>query len=83
MNYFAFILLSHADKEKEVWRNGTLVAERDDNFNHYELYQVNNFYVEKQCDLSGVAFQISKTFRAACYLDPYLNNIDITSVYSG
>lgn len=83
MNYFSFILLSQSDKQREVWKNGTLVAERDDNFYHYELYQLNNFYVEKQFDLSGLFSQISRTFRAACYLDPYLNNIDITSVYNG
>ena len=82
MNYFAFILLSHEDKEKEVWKNGTLVAERDDNTHHYELFQLNNFYVERESDRSGIVSQISKTFRAACYLDPYLNNIDITSVYT-
>jgi hypothetical protein len=83
MNYFAFILLSQTDKLKEIWRNGTLVAEREDGSYHYELYQLGNYYAEKQFDVRGRISQISKTFRAACYLDPYLNNIDITSLYSG
>jgi phenylalanyl-tRNA synthetase alpha subunit len=82
MNYFAFILLSQADKLKELWRNGTLIAERNDRTHHYELYQVENFYVEKQIDFSGRMLQISKTFKSLYYLDPYLENIDTSSLYT-
>jgi len=81
MNYLTFNLLAQAGKIKEVWKNGVLIAERDDNCHHYELYQLNNFYVEKQTNLSGRISHISKTFRSACYLDPYLDSIDITSIY--
>ena len=83
MNYFAFNLLSQAEKLREIWKNGTLVAEREEGRYHYELYQLGNYYAEKQLDLRRHISQISKTFRAACYLDPYLISIDITSLYSG
>jgi hypothetical protein len=80
MNYFSFALLSQTDKLKEIRKNGILIAERSDRFYHYELYQFNNYYAEKQSDRAGRVSQISKTFKAASYLDPYLDTIDITSV---
>ncbi|MGC4039016.1 MAG: hypothetical protein QM764_23865 [Chitinophagaceae bacterium] len=80
MNYFSFMLLSQQDKMQEIWKNGTLIAERQEGLYQYELYQLENFYAEKQSHLLLNTSEVAKTFTAPCYLEPWLKSINISDI---
>ena len=80
MNYLEFNLSSEEDKFCELWRNGVLIAERQTGLCKYELYQIDDFYVEQVSHRHWNILKIAKTFKATRYLDPYLERVDISSL---
>ncbi|MES1216160.1 MAG: hypothetical protein ABUT20_11640 [Bacteroidota bacterium] len=80
MNYFEFNLLPEIEKLSETWANGVLIGERNSGAARYELYQLEDFYVELVRHPHRKIIQITRTFRATCYLDPYLQAVDISVI---
>jgi len=78
MNYVEFNLLSEENKFGEIWRNGVLIAERQTGLCKYELFQIQDYYVEQVCHLHWNIRKIAKTFKGTGYLEPYLAGIDIS-----
>ena len=80
MTYFEFNLLPEEGKIKEIGVSGTLIAERRKGICKYELYQLEDFYVEQLCYNFWNIRKTNRTFRTTCYLEPYLADIDISAV---
>ena len=80
MTYFDFNLSSEVDKLGEIWANGVLIAERQTGLYKYELYQIEDYYVEQVSHLHWNIRKIAKTFKTIAYLDPYLSSIDISAI---
>jgi len=83
MNYFSFVLLPQTGKMKEIRMNGVLIAERKDALYHYELFQLGDYYAERQSHQQRDITRISRTFRGLSYLDPYLPDIDVSGLLDG
>ena len=59
---------------------GVPVAELEDEHFNYMLYQYSDFYVEAKYLKTSYAFYSLNAFAAkSCYLDLYLNKIDIAA----
>ena len=80
MTYFEFNLSSEEDKLREIWNSGVLIAERQTGLCKYDLYQIDNYYVEQVSHLHWNIRKIVKTFKGTSYLDAYLAGIDISSL---
>ncbi len=65
-----------------VWKHGAIVSSRVDNNYKYILLQLYGFYVEIRYDAKSNALDFVTNFVGTDRLDPYLSNIDISSLFS-
>lgn len=73
----------HNDEQVDiVWKHGAIVSSRVEERNKFILLQVFGFYVEIQYDAASNALDFVTTFVGTDRLDPYLDNIDISSLFS-
>ncbi len=66
---------------RAVWYSGILVAERSEKTYRFELYQLEDFYVEQQIHLDLNVRKAVRAFRGTNDLDKYLESIDITALH--
>jgi len=67
--------LTHTQQKTILNIVGIPIAKRQENYFAYQLYSLDNFYVEI-CQLNE-AFSYIKAFTSVDALDPYLNAINI------
>lgn len=82
MTLYQFNRLDEMEQLEAIWDNGVKVAEREDEVNRYNLYQIDAFYVEEEWHKE---YGVRRAFRSfastnAEMLQPYLDKIDIKGV---
>lgn len=80
MRFLEFSLLPESEKMRIIWMTGILIDEREEGSCRYELFQLEDFYVEQQFHYN-VRMAI-KSFKSCEQLEPYLSRIDISSLFS-
>jgi hypothetical protein len=80
MNFYQFTRLPEISKMRAVWYSGVLVAERSEKSYRFELYQLEDFYVEQQVHMDLNVRKAVKAFRCTSDLDKYLELIDVTAL---
>lgn len=65
-----------------IWDKATKIAEREDDINRYNLYQIDSFYVEEEFHKE---YNVRRAFRSfsstdSHLLQPYLGKIDISGI---
>jgi hypothetical protein len=75
-----FKLLSDPGKLDFLETECTLIAKRYQGYNTYELYQAGQLYIELQVYVRQCIYRQYFSFDDPLYLDPYLENIDISSI---
>lgn len=79
MDIFEFLQLTEEERVMALWK-GVKVAERAEENMKYELYQFDDFYAEVEKNEFGFYKSISNTFVTTAFLEPYLEQIDISSL---
>ena len=82
MTFKQFKYLSEDDQESLLWRKGVELARKSDTFYNYILFQVDGFYMELQYVMPQRNIVRIACFEDTTYLEPYLRNIDIGSLYT-
>jgi hypothetical protein len=72
-----FNKLSQLEKLKTVWAS-VVIAKRADEIFHYELYQINNFYVEVRIWKENKSINTLHASDNTEILKPYSNLFDIS-----
>ncbi|WP_423149723.1 hypothetical protein [Rubrolithibacter danxiaensis] len=80
MTLYEFISLNTADKANAVW-NGTFIGNREDTAFKYQLYCIDEFFVEVKYDAEENKIVGFKPFKSRKLIDVYLNNISISDMY--
>ena len=81
MRLSEFLLLGEEEKKKTVLHDAILISKRKDEKEIIFLFQLNNFYIEAQCDFvnkSVIEYRVSNTTRL---IDPYLDCIPIGGLF--
>ncbi|MBL7710698.1 MAG: hypothetical protein JNJ86_16630 [Chitinophagaceae bacterium] len=84
MTLYQFNMLDEAEQLEAIWDKSTKLDEREDSDFLYILYQIDNFYIEEKIRKEGNIRHAFKSFTStsASLLQPYLDQIDITSINS-
>lgn len=79
MTLYEYNALDELEQLEAIWEHGVLVAEREDEINHYKLYQIDAFYVEEELHKEYNVRRALRSFAStnAAMLQPYLDKIDI------
>jgi hypothetical protein len=80
MTMHRFNRLSRKYKLMVIYFVGVPLLKRKDADRTLQIYQVHDFYVECAYLSSRFIFKIVRSFRDTSALDPYLEQIDISSV---
>ncbi len=73
--------LGETDQEFILWARGVVLGQRVEEINMYVLFQVDGFYIEVQFHKPTAAVIGFHTFDDTDLLEPYLEQIDIDSVF--
>ena len=77
MGIYDFTTLSSIDQAKEVWTHGAFLCSRSKSLKKYNLYALDNFYVEMLYDGRDKEIKGIKSFRSERLLTPYLSKITL------
>lgn len=80
MKLSEFLLLSEEEKKKIVLHDAILISKRKNEEEIIFLFQLNNFYIEAQCDYvnkSVIEYRVSNATR---FIEPYLDSIHIGDI---
>jgi len=77
-----FNYLNGVEKTEVLSIMGVFLGERNDGCFRITLYQVDNFYVEIYYHTTRYFYICVRSFEDAGELSPYLEDIDISEVYS-
>lgn len=82
MTLYQFNMLDESEQLEAIWDRSTTLAERQDAEFLYILYQIDSFYIEEKVQKDGNIRHAFKSFAStsASLLQPYLDQIDITSL---
>lgn len=82
MTLYQFNMLDEAEQLEAIWSKSTKLAEREDAGYIYIFYQIDSFYIEEKIRKEGNIRHAFKSFASttASLLQPYLDQIDITSI---
>lgn len=79
MTLYQFNSLDELEQLEAIWEHGVKVAEREDDTNRYNLYQIDSFYVEeefhKEYNMHRAFYSFASTNPEK--LKPYLDKIDV------
>ena len=79
---YEFNSLDEFEKGSALWEYGVFLSQRFEEEIGYNLYQLNNFYVEVMYNGGINAITKFTSFSTITKLEPYLDKIDITSIVS-
>ena len=83
MKYRNFTTLEELDQADAAWNQGTLLAERFEDFHSIQLYQLEDYYIEvTRHQHFNVILKVS-SFKDTTHLEPYLNAISIDGLFKG
>ena len=77
---YEFNSLDEFEKGYALWEFGVFLSQRFEEEIGYNLYQLNNFYVEVMYNGGINAITKFTSFSTNTKLDPYLQEIDITGI---
>ncbi len=80
MTLYEFNLLSENQQTEVVWNEGDFVTDRQENGYSILLYQLYSFYVEIKYFTKANDFLVYRSFSNIDQLEPYLEEIDISSL---
>lgn len=80
MTLYEFNLLSEIEKLHVINEMGARVAQREESFYRYELYQVSAFYVEVKYAFYSGSMESNRSFSFEKLPEQYLAEIDISSL---
>lgn len=81
MGLYDFLMLSEEEKKMAVLHIAILLEKRRVGDELWFLFQLNNFYIEAQCDYvnkSVLEYRVSHTTKL---IEPYLDNIPISGLF--
>ena len=81
MHFYDFIQLNETEQIEILWYNGEQIGRRKDEEHLILLYQVEGFYVEVFYHNKERVIKKYMSFECTDLLEPYLEKIDITTVY--
>ena len=76
MTLYQFNLLDEMEQMEAIWEAVKLVERSDDTF-HYNLYQIDDFYVEEKIHIAYDARHAFRSFKTTELLKPYLDQMNI------
>ena len=76
MTLYQFNALDEMEQMEAIW-NAAKIADRKDAAFHYNLYQIDKFYVEEQIHIEWNVRKGFKTFITTELLQPYLDNVSL------
>jgi len=82
VTYHQFTYLSESDQDWILWSRGVPVACRISNDYHFQLYQVDGFYIEVQTEISAQLITTTRSFNEMKELDIYLDHVNISSLFA-
>ena len=77
MDIYDFANLNTNDQAAKAWTNGTFLCSRSNGLKKYNLYSLENFYVEMLYDSRNNEIKKIKSFRSERLLKPYLSKIKL------
>lgn len=81
MDYHNFNTLEELEQADAAWNNGALLAERFESFHSIQLYQLEDYYIEvTRHQHFNVILKVA-SFKDTVHLEPYLNAINIDSLF--
>ena len=81
MHFYDFIQLNETEQIEILWYNGEQIGRRKEEDYLILLYQVEGFYVEVFYHNKERVIKKYMSFECTDLLDPYLEKIDIGSIY--
>jgi hypothetical protein len=75
-----FEKLSMEEKAWYLWNGGTFLMANEDGQYRYNLFRVNNFYVELIYNLHTNDIEKIRAYFSDAFLKPYLDSIDINKL---
>src|SRR5436305_15234807 len=81
MHFYDFIQLNETEQIEILWYNGEQIGRRKEEDYLILLFQVEGFYVEVFYHNKERVIKKYVSFECLDRLEPYLENIDISSVY--
>jgi hypothetical protein len=81
MHFYDFLQLDETEQLELLWYNGEQIGRRKEEEHLILLYQVEGFYVEVFYNSKERAIKKYVSFESVERLEPYLEKIDISSVY--
>jgi hypothetical protein len=81
MHFYDFLQLDETEQLELLWYNGEQIGRRKEEEHLILLYQVEGFYVEVFYNTKERTIKRYVSFESIERLEPYLEKIDISSVY--
>jgi len=82
VTYHQFTYLSDSDQDWILWSRGIPVICRVTDKYHYQLYQVDGFYIEVKTETSAQRITTTRHFEEIDELDIYLSHVNISSLFA-
>jgi len=76
MTLYQFNAMDEMEQMEAIWDSAVKLAERKDDTFHYNLYQIDKFYVEEQIHIELNVRRGFKSFITTELLQPYLEDIN-------
>jgi hypothetical protein len=70
------------EQARTLWERGVLLAERAEGYEHMKLYQMHDVYIEVTWHTHFNVIKKVSSFTNPDHLEPYLDQIDISSLLS-
>ncbi|MCW3108351.1 MAG: hypothetical protein JWQ09_2857 [Segetibacter sp.] len=81
MTMYEFNFLEETEKTTLLWAEGVFISDRKEKENAVLLYKLSSFYVELYYHQDANEIQRIRSFTNTGPLEPYLENIDISSLF--
>ena len=79
MTLYQFNMLDEMEQMEAIW-DAVKLGERKDDTYHYNLYQIDAFYVEEKIHIAHNVRQGFKSFKTMDLLGPYLDMIEMPKI---
>ena len=82
MTVYKFKKLEGVEQYINIWENGVLLGQRKEEHYKILLFQLFSFYVEAYYNEEEKRLEKLRPFKGTAQLNSYLQQIDITDIYS-
>ena len=70
------------ERSRTLWERGELLAERTEGFHKFVLYQLHDVYIEVMWHTHFNVIKKVSSFTTTDHLEPYLEQINIASLFA-